>query len=159
MPPVPKTGLKGPARSCSCEMEPKALTSGLRMTQYLSIITKKSSETKAGDFEILLKPWRGCARGGRRGGTLGMCWLHLPALGSNPGAKSSTNWSQPTTLSAEKVPFAETKNEECVLSIFFPGKTRYVINSAFIQTNKERVFLQINEGNNDPCAIPDFFKT
>lgn len=36
------------------------------MTQYLSITTAtttKSSETKAGDFELLLKPWRGYARG------------------------------------------------------------------------------------------------
>lgn len=50
-------------------MEPRALTSGLCMTQYLPITTTtKSSETKAGDFELLLKPWRGYARGRGGGG-------------------------------------------------------------------------------------------
>lgn len=45
-----------------------------------------------------------------------------------------------------------------MLSIFSPSKTRYVINSAYIHIIKERVLLQINEENNVPCAIPDFFK-
>lgn len=55
--------------------------------------------------------------------------------------------------------FEWTKNEECVLKIlFFSSKTRYVINSVYIHINRERELLQINEENNVPCMIPDFFK-
>lgn len=85
-----RTRLKRPARSCRCEMEPKALTSGLCMTQYLSITTTtKSSETKAWEFELPTKLW--LIHTGGRIKSLETSWLHLSTLGSNPRAKSSAN--------------------------------------------------------------------
>lgn len=158
IPPVPETGLKSPSRSCSCEMEPKALTSALCMTQYLSITTTtKSSETKAGGFVMLLKPWRGYARGGEgwvHRGWVGSIYLPWGAiLGQNPVLIDP---NQPH-YQLKMFRWKGQRMRNCAKH-FFPSKTQYVTKSAYIHINKERVFIQINEENNALCAIPDFFK-